>query len=179
MMSEKNGGKDKKQEVVVKGRVRSEACELYVQQEIKDGLAKGLKPAEIGREVSTWVTKIFETIIPPRTLEQRARRATSVAETKAAPNYLSLDDHPKEPSPIWLGTRFTPQTKHGEAKFLTFYFPPGHFDDYDFVLAHLQEKGKRFKKHPHIDSKRLVVLLKLGLEAEKAKQEKEDLVANI
>jgi hypothetical protein len=172
----KNGGQ---KEVPGKDKVKAEACQLYIEQEIKDGLTQGKQPADIGRELSVWVEKIFEAKIPARTLEQRARRATVVAETKAAPNYLSLDDHPKELSPIWLGTRFTPQTKHGEAKFLTFYFPPGHFDDYDFVLAHLQEKGKRFKRHHHMDSHRLVVLLKLGLEAEKAKQEKEDLVANI
>jgi hypothetical protein len=58
-----------------------EACELYIEQEIKDNLNQGKTPYSIGQELSKWVVKLFETYIPPRTIEQRARRqdATNVA----------------------------------------------------------------------------------------------------
>lgn len=62
---------------------KAEACQLYIEQEVKDLLAQGMEPAEIGRQLSEWVKKLFEANIQPRTLEQRARRqaksATSVA----------------------------------------------------------------------------------------------------
>jgi hypothetical protein len=63
-----------------------EACELYIEQEIKEQLAQGKKPWSIGKELSKWVEKMFETTINPRTIEQRVRRiekkdnATFVAE---------------------------------------------------------------------------------------------------
>jgi hypothetical protein len=65
-----------------------EACEVYIEQEIKEGLDEGKTPYSIGKELSGWVEKLFETYIPPRTIEQRARRqnATNVAkksETRA------------------------------------------------------------------------------------------------
>lgn len=60
-----------------------EACELYIEQEIKDGLDAGKKPWTIGKELAGWVERLFEVKIAPRTIEQRARRidnATNVAE---------------------------------------------------------------------------------------------------
>jgi hypothetical protein len=59
-----------------------EACELYIEQEIKDSLGEGKTPYSIGQELSKWVIKLFETYIPARTIEQRARRqdATNVAK---------------------------------------------------------------------------------------------------
>lgn len=59
-----------------------EACELFIEQEINEGLKKGKTPYSIGQELSEWVVKYFEVRIKPRTLEQRARRqdATNVAK---------------------------------------------------------------------------------------------------
>ena len=59
-----------------------EACERYIEQESKSGLDDGKTPYSIGKELSGWVEKLFETHIPPRTIEQRARRqnATNVAK---------------------------------------------------------------------------------------------------
>lgn len=50
----------------------SEACQLYIEQEIKEGLAQGKTPYSIGKELSSWVEKLFETNIPPETLKSRA-----------------------------------------------------------------------------------------------------------
>jgi hypothetical protein len=51
-----------------------EACEVYIEQEIKDSLAAGKKPWTIGKELSKWVEKLFEVTINPRTIEERARK---------------------------------------------------------------------------------------------------------
>lgn len=51
-----------------------EACELYIEQEIKDSLAAGKKPWTIGKELSKWVEKLFEVTINPNTLRMRAER---------------------------------------------------------------------------------------------------------
>lgn len=52
----------------------SEACELYIEQELKEGLKEGKNPHQIGQELSAWIAKLFQVHIPERTLEQRARR---------------------------------------------------------------------------------------------------------
>jgi hypothetical protein len=51
-----------------------EACELYIEQEIKAGLERGEKPYSIGKDLSAWVEKIFEVNIKPKTLIKRAER---------------------------------------------------------------------------------------------------------
>jgi len=62
-----------------------EACQLWIEQEIEEGLAQGKNPYAIGKEISTWVNKLFEEKIPARTIEQAARRkkdATFVASVE-------------------------------------------------------------------------------------------------
>jgi hypothetical protein len=51
-----------------------EACELYIEQEIKEKLAQGKKPWSIGKELSSWVEKLFEVTINPHTIKSRAAR---------------------------------------------------------------------------------------------------------
>jgi hypothetical protein len=51
-----------------------EACELYIEQEIKAGLKEGKKPYSIGKEIAAWVEKVFEVNIKPNTLIRRAER---------------------------------------------------------------------------------------------------------
>jgi hypothetical protein len=73
-----------------------EACQLYIEQEIKEGLAQGKKPYSIGKELSSWVEKLFKTSIPARTLEQKARRignATNVASTPTPQNPSKNQDN--------------------------------------------------------------------------------------
>jgi hypothetical protein len=52
-----------------------EACQLYIQQQIQEGLSEGKSPYSIGKELAAWVEKLFETSIPPNTLTRRAERA--------------------------------------------------------------------------------------------------------
>ena len=66
-----------------------EACELYIEQQIEEALEEGKTPYSIGKEISSMIERIFETKIPARTLEQRARRqinATNVANDSTAEN---------------------------------------------------------------------------------------------
>lgn len=79
-------------------KVKAEACQLYIKQEIEDGLKQGKEPADIGREVHDWVVRVFEADIKARSVEQRARRekakqeqeqnVTSVTTEKPTPRTL-------------------------------------------------------------------------------------------
>ena len=51
-----------------------EACEVYIDQEIETGLKEGKTPYSIGKELSTWIAKLFEVKINPDTLRKRAER---------------------------------------------------------------------------------------------------------
>lgn len=51
-----------------------EACQVYIEQEIQEGLKQGKTPHSIGQEISTWVSKLFEINIKPGTIKQRAYR---------------------------------------------------------------------------------------------------------
>jgi hypothetical protein len=70
-----------------------EACEVFIDQEIADGLKKGKKPYTIGKELSKWIVKLFEVRIEPRTIEQRARRADA---TKDATNVAKESETPMD-----------------------------------------------------------------------------------
>ena len=72
-----------------------EACELLIEQEIKEGLAQGKTPYSIGKELSAWVEKLFETNIPAKTLEKRAQRIEEKIKTK-----VFNESTPKNPSQI-------------------------------------------------------------------------------
>jgi hypothetical protein len=51
-----------------------EACQVYIEQEIKEGLAQGKTPSSIGKELAAMVDRLFEASIPPETIRTRARR---------------------------------------------------------------------------------------------------------
>lgn len=74
-----------------------EACELYIEQEIKDSLAAGKKPWTIGKELSKWVEKLFEVTINPKTLAKRADRIKSNStnvENKSQPTETTTNFTP-------------------------------------------------------------------------------------
>jgi hypothetical protein len=73
-----------------------EACELYIEQEIKAGLEKGKKPYSIGQDLSAWIEKLFEVNIKPRTIEQRVRRIEIENATNVANDSTHLNDSEKE-----------------------------------------------------------------------------------
>lgn len=49
-------------------------CQVFIEQEIQEGLKQGKTPYSIGKELSAWVEKLFNAVIPSGTIEQRARR---------------------------------------------------------------------------------------------------------
>jgi len=61
-----------------------------------DQVAQGKTPYSIGKDLATWVEKLLETSIPPRTPEQKARRiedATNVASPTTTCNPLEIQDN--------------------------------------------------------------------------------------
>jgi hypothetical protein len=51
-----------------------EVCEVFIEQQIEDGLKEGKTPYSIGKDLSAWVEKLFAAKIPANTIKQRARR---------------------------------------------------------------------------------------------------------
>jgi len=52
----------------------NEACQVFIEQEIKAGLEQGKTPYSIGKELSKWIERLFEASIPVTTLKMRAER---------------------------------------------------------------------------------------------------------
>ncbi len=51
-----------------------EPCQVYIEEQIKEGLAAGKTPYSIGKELTAMVERLFEASIPHDTLERRAER---------------------------------------------------------------------------------------------------------
>jgi hypothetical protein len=69
-----------------------EACQLYIEQEVKEGLAQGKTPYAIGKELSVWVKKLFATSIPVETLKSRAARIKKQIGSNE-PNHTTPQNH--------------------------------------------------------------------------------------
>jgi hypothetical protein len=74
-----------------------EACQLYIEQQIEEGLAQGKNPHSIGKEVSVWVGKLFEAAILPRTIAQRARRQAAKEKVTNVTSPPTLETSPEIP----------------------------------------------------------------------------------
>ena len=61
----------------------NEACQLWIEQEIEEGLREGKKPYSIGKEISAAIEKLFEARIPAGTVEKRAQRIQDKCLEKA------------------------------------------------------------------------------------------------
>ena len=55
-------------------RVYEEQCQLYIEQEIEEGLARGETAYSIGQEITEWVEKLFGREVKPDTIRKRAER---------------------------------------------------------------------------------------------------------
>jgi len=58
-------------------RVKWEACQLFIEQEVDKGILSSKNPELIGREVSKLIYKHMGIEVKPRTVAQRARRKMS------------------------------------------------------------------------------------------------------
>ena len=93
----KEGVEKKKVEGEKKERVPvSEACELYVEQEIESGLAEGKTPYKIGQELSNWIAKLFEVRLKPDTLKKRAERKKKKETIKPEPSQKKKKEKVKD-----------------------------------------------------------------------------------
>lgn len=52
----------------------SDACQIFIEEQIKEGLAQGKNPYSIGKELTAMIERMFEASIPVETLRTRARR---------------------------------------------------------------------------------------------------------
>ena len=52
-----------------------EACDLYIEQQIREGLESGQSPYAIGKGITLWVAKLFDVKIKASTITSRARRS--------------------------------------------------------------------------------------------------------
>lgn len=74
---------------------KQQACQLFIEQEIEKGLAKGDSTYQIGKEVAKWIEKLFQAKVRPETIEERARRikiATNVATDPTAGNQKGIEE---------------------------------------------------------------------------------------
>jgi hypothetical protein len=79
----------------------SEACQLYIEEQIKEGLEAGKTPYSIGKELTAMIERIFEASIPSGTLERRARRErekirTNVRNDETPPNNYKIPENQVE-----------------------------------------------------------------------------------
>ena len=86
----------------------SEPCQLYIEQQIKEGLAVGKTPYSIGKELTSMIERIFEASIPHDTLERRAERAkkklgTNVPTSSTPLNYA--DNLGKRPNQVLINDK--------------------------------------------------------------------------
>lgn len=68
-----------------------DACEIFIEQEIDDGLQQGKTAHSIGKDLSDWIGKLFQAKIKPATIAKRAQRrrnklGTNVPTTATPPN---------------------------------------------------------------------------------------------
>ena len=80
----------------------SEACQLYIEQEIEASLNRGKSAYAIGKDLSAWVNKLFDARIPANTIEVRARRIKNNLRT----NVRSVTTRKQKASAYGLVTDF-------------------------------------------------------------------------
>lgn len=81
-----------------------EACQLFIEQEIQDGLKQGKTPYSIGKELAAWVERLFGTCIPPKTIMSRADKAKKdYIKTNITPTITPQDQEEIRKNPP-LGT---------------------------------------------------------------------------
>lgn len=94
-----------------------EACELYIEQEIKEALAQGKKPWSIGKELSKWVERLFEVNISPNTLRMRAERVGNKDVCTFVQKESNTSTETNTYKPIHTPTSVTyPTTERGGAR---------------------------------------------------------------
>ena len=81
---------------------QKEACEVFIEQQIDDGLEAGETPYSIGQSLSKWIEKLFDTRIKPGTLKQRAARKKGAAMGTNVPKANPPKSHTTQDTKIQL-----------------------------------------------------------------------------
>lgn len=124
----------------------SEACQLFIEEQIREGLAEGKTPYSIGKELTAMIERLFEASIPTKTLESRAfrekQKITSNEVKQITPeNVLTISEkqnnqvvteRKQEPGP---GRPLKYQPENFETKSLTF---TDAMTIASFVISHLE-----------------------------------------
>ena len=76
-----------------------EVCEVFIEQQIEEGLEAGKKPYQIGKDLSAWVEKLFAAKIPVKTIASRATRANVAKHSSNEENDVTPESETeKEPN---------------------------------------------------------------------------------
>jgi hypothetical protein len=77
-------------------KIHEEACQLYIEQEIEEGLKQGKSAYSIGKEISVWVEKLFGRKITPDAVKQQALRKGKKSEqsSELPPTTCNLSENP-------------------------------------------------------------------------------------
>lgn len=75
---------------------KQEACQLFLEQEIEQGLEEGKTPYTIGKDLSVWIEKLFKTTVNPSTIERRARRYKEKIRTSVRNDTTIENDSEKQ-----------------------------------------------------------------------------------
>ena len=92
----------------------NEACQLWLEQQIPEGLEGGKSYRQIGRELSKEVLKMFEVYIKPETIRKRAERQ-SRAGTNVPPQSTPENDSENKDNQVSHGGKRKgagPKPKH-------------------------------------------------------------------
>lgn len=133
----------------------SEACQLFIEEQIKEGLDAGKTPYSIGKELTAMIEKYFEASIPPRTLEQRARRTLNATNVAPLGTTLNSSENPEKQNKQQVTKR---QQEPGPGRSLKYAPAPTHiFDAINFATIAISQL-ERIKPD---DPKRDEALLKV------------------
>jgi hypothetical protein len=69
---------------------KQEACQLYIEQEIEEGLTEGKTKYAIGQEIAGWIEKLFGAKVKPNTIVQRAHRFEEKLVTNVINNTFEM-----------------------------------------------------------------------------------------
>lgn len=64
---------------------KQEACQLFIEQEIEEGLEKGKTAYLIGKDVAAWIEKLFHAKVNPSSIARKAQRIRTFVRNDITP----------------------------------------------------------------------------------------------
>jgi hypothetical protein len=88
----------------------SEACQLFIEQQIQEGLDEGKSPYSIGKGLVDMIKQLFETNISANTLTRRAERLKAKITTNVANDTTTQNQEENQKKPEVKRTDSTRET---------------------------------------------------------------------